>query len=212
MHHKTADAPKTAGHVIHWARYYDLFGKLISFGRDKAIRQKLVSAGSAAARREGARRRLRNRHARHRPQADGRERRSPRHRRLAGDDRGRAGEGREGERGDRLPGRPDRSDPVSRRVVRPRDEQPHAAPPAGRPQAEGPGGDPPRPQDPAAASSRWTSPRTAIRPSATCSRSSVTPAAQSIVEVLTPMLREAGFAEVEAIPTRHKNFAFIRAL
>ena len=42
MHHKTADAPKTRGHVIHWARYYDLFGKLISFGRDKAIRQKLM--------------------------------------------------------------------------------------------------------------------------------------------------------------------------
>lgn len=42
MHHKTADAPKTTGRVIHWARYYDLFGKLISFGRDKAIRQKFV--------------------------------------------------------------------------------------------------------------------------------------------------------------------------
>jgi ubiquinone/menaquinone biosynthesis C-methylase UbiE len=42
VHHKTADAPKTAGRVIHWARYYDLFGRLISFGRDKAIRQKLV--------------------------------------------------------------------------------------------------------------------------------------------------------------------------
>ena len=45
MQHKTAkaDAPVTAGRVIHWARYYDLFGKLISFGRDKAIRQQLVA-------------------------------------------------------------------------------------------------------------------------------------------------------------------------
>jgi len=31
------------------------------------------------------------------------------------------------------------------------------------------------------------------------------------VATLTPMLREAGFDHVEAIPTRHKNFAFIRA-
>ena len=46
MHHKTADAPQTSGRVIHWARYYDLFGKLISFGRDKAIRQKFVQLGS----------------------------------------------------------------------------------------------------------------------------------------------------------------------
>ena len=43
MHHKTqADAPTTTGRVIHWARYYDLFGKLISFGRDKAVREKLL--------------------------------------------------------------------------------------------------------------------------------------------------------------------------
>ena len=48
MHHKTADAPKTAGRVIHWARYYDLFGKVISFGRDKAIRQKLVELAAPA--------------------------------------------------------------------------------------------------------------------------------------------------------------------
>ncbi len=46
MHHKTADAPHTAGRVIHWARYYDLFGRLISFGRDKAIRQKVVQLAS----------------------------------------------------------------------------------------------------------------------------------------------------------------------
>jgi hypothetical protein len=34
---------------------------------------------------------------------------------------------------------------------------------------------------------------------------------ESTVAELTPLLREAGFSDVEAIPTRHKNFAFIRA-
>lgn len=50
MHDKTAraDAPKTAGHVIHWARFYDLFGKLISFGRDNVIRKKLVALAAPA--------------------------------------------------------------------------------------------------------------------------------------------------------------------
>jgi ubiquinone/menaquinone biosynthesis C-methylase UbiE len=33
----------------------------------------------------------------------------------------------------------------------------------------------------------------------------------STVETLTPMLRDAGFTEVQAISTRHKNFAFISA-
>jgi ubiquinone/menaquinone biosynthesis C-methylase UbiE len=33
----------------------------------------------------------------------------------------------------------------------------------------------------------------------------------STVDTLTPMLKEAGFSDVEAIPTRHKNFAFIRS-
>jgi len=42
MHHKTADAPQTAGRVIHWARWYDLFGTVISFGRVKAVREKLI--------------------------------------------------------------------------------------------------------------------------------------------------------------------------
>src|SRR5918999_596840 len=43
MHHKTTDTPKTAGRVIHWgARWYDLFGTVISFGGDKAIREKLI--------------------------------------------------------------------------------------------------------------------------------------------------------------------------
>jgi ubiquinone/menaquinone biosynthesis C-methylase UbiE len=41
MHHKTA-TPQTAGRVLHRARWYDLFGRVISFGRDKAIREKLV--------------------------------------------------------------------------------------------------------------------------------------------------------------------------
>lgn len=42
MHHRTADDPRTAGRVIHRARWYDLFGTVISFGRDKAIRDKLI--------------------------------------------------------------------------------------------------------------------------------------------------------------------------
>jgi SAM-dependent methyltransferase len=33
----------------------------------------------------------------------------------------------------------------------------------------------------------------------------------SVVDKLTPMLKEAGFEDVEALRTRHKNFAFIRA-
>jgi ubiquinone/menaquinone biosynthesis C-methylase UbiE len=48
MHHKTADAPHTAGRVIHWARWYDLLGKLISFGRDEAIRQRLIALAAPA--------------------------------------------------------------------------------------------------------------------------------------------------------------------
>jgi ubiquinone/menaquinone biosynthesis C-methylase UbiE len=44
-HHKTAhaDAPKTSGSVIRWARYYDLASTVISLGRDKAIRRKLLA-------------------------------------------------------------------------------------------------------------------------------------------------------------------------
>jgi hypothetical protein len=34
---------------------------------------------------------------------------------------------------------------------------------------------------------------------------------ESTVSELTPLLKEAGFSDVEAIPTRHGNFAFIRA-
>ena len=48
MHHKTADAPRTAGRVIHWARWYDLLGRLISFGRIKAVREKLIELAAPA--------------------------------------------------------------------------------------------------------------------------------------------------------------------
>jgi ubiquinone/menaquinone biosynthesis C-methylase UbiE len=34
---------------------------------------------------------------------------------------------------------------------------------------------------------------------------------ESMVDKLMPMLKDAGFSDVESIPTRHKNFAFIRA-
>lgn len=43
MHPKTVEAPKTTGRVIHWARLYDLFGSLISFGHDRTLREKLVA-------------------------------------------------------------------------------------------------------------------------------------------------------------------------
>ena len=48
MHHKTADAPQAAGRVLHGARWYDLFGRVISFGRDKAIREKLIELAAPA--------------------------------------------------------------------------------------------------------------------------------------------------------------------
>ena len=48
MHHKTASAPQTAGRVIHWARWYDLFGRVISFGRIKAVREKLIELAAPA--------------------------------------------------------------------------------------------------------------------------------------------------------------------
>jgi hypothetical protein len=32
-----------------------------------------------------------------------------------------------------------------------------------------------------------------------------------MVDKLMPMLQDAGFSDVEGIPTRHKNVAFIRA-
>ena len=48
MRHKTADAPQTAGRVLHGARWYDLFGTVISFGRDKAIRETLLELAAPA--------------------------------------------------------------------------------------------------------------------------------------------------------------------
>ena len=48
MDHKTADVPQTAGRVLHGARWYDLFGRVISLGRDKAIREKLIQLAAPA--------------------------------------------------------------------------------------------------------------------------------------------------------------------
>jgi ubiquinone/menaquinone biosynthesis C-methylase UbiE len=48
MHRKTADAPHTAGRVLHGARSYDLVTKVISFGRDKALRAKLLELAASA--------------------------------------------------------------------------------------------------------------------------------------------------------------------
>src|SRR5919198_6736189 len=48
MHHKTTGAPQTAGRVLHGARWYDLFGTVISFGRDKAIRETLIELAAPA--------------------------------------------------------------------------------------------------------------------------------------------------------------------
>ena len=48
MHHMSTDVPQTAGRVLHWARWYDLFGRVISFGRDKAIREKLIELAAPA--------------------------------------------------------------------------------------------------------------------------------------------------------------------
>lgn len=48
LRHKTTDAPHTAGRVVHGARWYDLFGSVILFGRDKALRQKLIELAAPA--------------------------------------------------------------------------------------------------------------------------------------------------------------------
>ncbi|MBI2885788.1 MAG: methyltransferase domain-containing protein [Chloroflexi bacterium] len=45
---KTADTPKTAGRVLHQARWYDLFTRFVSLGRDKAIREHLVELAAPA--------------------------------------------------------------------------------------------------------------------------------------------------------------------
>ena len=48
MQHQTADAPQTTGRVLHEARWYDLFGTVVSLGRDKAIRQTLIELAAPA--------------------------------------------------------------------------------------------------------------------------------------------------------------------
>src|SRR5919199_3510374 len=48
MHHRTAHAPQTAGRVLHGARWYDLFSRAISLGRDTAIRKKLIELAAPA--------------------------------------------------------------------------------------------------------------------------------------------------------------------
>jgi ubiquinone/menaquinone biosynthesis C-methylase UbiE len=48
MHRKTAAAPQTAGRVLHGARCYDVFSRVISFGRDKALRERLVELAAPA--------------------------------------------------------------------------------------------------------------------------------------------------------------------
>ncbi len=49
MHNRTAGAPHTTGRVLHGhARWYDLFGRLISFGRDRAIRETLIELAAPA--------------------------------------------------------------------------------------------------------------------------------------------------------------------
>jgi demethylmenaquinone methyltransferase/2-methoxy-6-polyprenyl-1,4-benzoquinol methylase/phosphoethanolamine N-methyltransferase len=48
MRSQTADAPQTAGRVLHGARWYDLFGSVISFGRDKALREQLRALAAPA--------------------------------------------------------------------------------------------------------------------------------------------------------------------
>lgn len=48
MHHHTT-TPQTAGRVLHSARFYELFGRLVSFGRDRAIRDKLLELAAPSA-------------------------------------------------------------------------------------------------------------------------------------------------------------------
>ena len=48
MHHQHADAPKTAGRVLRRARWYDLFATVMTFGRDKAVRKKLIELAAPA--------------------------------------------------------------------------------------------------------------------------------------------------------------------
>jgi ubiquinone/menaquinone biosynthesis C-methylase UbiE len=42
LHKTTAGAPRTSGLVLHQARWYDLFGTVVTLGKDKAVRETLV--------------------------------------------------------------------------------------------------------------------------------------------------------------------------
>lgn len=46
--HKAAGAPPTAGRVLHAARWYDLFGRVVSLGRDRAVRETLIEVAAPA--------------------------------------------------------------------------------------------------------------------------------------------------------------------
>lgn len=48
MNHQTAVGPHTLGAVLHNARFYDLFGRIMSLGRDRAIREQLVELAAPA--------------------------------------------------------------------------------------------------------------------------------------------------------------------
>ncbi len=48
MHRKATDTPQTTGCVLHGARWYDLLNSVISFGRDTAIRQQLIALAAPA--------------------------------------------------------------------------------------------------------------------------------------------------------------------
>lgn len=49
MHHQMVEGPHTAGRVLHGARFYDLFGKIFTLGRDTAIRDTLIELAAPAA-------------------------------------------------------------------------------------------------------------------------------------------------------------------
>ena len=48
MNHQAHTGPTTAGRVLHNARFYDLFGRIMSLGRDKAMREKLIELAAPA--------------------------------------------------------------------------------------------------------------------------------------------------------------------
>ncbi|HEY8491111.1 MAG TPA: class I SAM-dependent methyltransferase, partial [Dehalococcoidia bacterium] len=46
--HKAAGAPRTAGRVLHGARWYDLLGRVVSLGRDRAVRETFMEIAAPA--------------------------------------------------------------------------------------------------------------------------------------------------------------------